>query len=71
MTSYFKERDHGNTFAYWPTQNEWAASQGLTHEIECGEVFRFGRILKTVAYVAIDEAADGSPVLEKWQIRQD
>jgi hypothetical protein len=24
---------------------------------------------KTVAYVVIDEAADGSPVVEKWKLR--
>ena len=30
---------------------------------------RLARVLKTVAYVVIDEAADGSPVIEKWPIR--
>jgi hypothetical protein len=29
---------------------------------------RFGRVLKTVAHVAIDEADDGSPVLERWPL---
>lgn len=29
---------------------------------------RCARVLKTVAYVVVDEAADGSPVVEKWAI---
>jgi hypothetical protein len=65
----FREKDFGNYFSYRPTSNEWAISQGLTHEIDCGEVHRFARVLKTVAHVAIDEAADGTPVIEKWEIR--
>lgn len=30
---------------------------------------RLARVLQTVAYVVVDEAADGSPVVEKWQIK--
>lgn len=30
---------------------------------------RLAKVLKTVAYVVIDEAADGSPVVEKWSLR--
>lgn len=30
---------------------------------------RAARVGKTVAYVVIDEAADGSPVVEKWKLR--
>ena len=30
---------------------------------------RAARVSKTVAYVVIDEAADGSPVVEKWALR--
>lgn len=29
---------------------------------------RLAKVLKTVAYVVTDEAADGSPVIEKWQL---
>lgn len=34
-----------------------------------GEEHRFAKVLKTVAYVVVDEAADGSPVVEKWAIK--
>lgn len=30
---------------------------------------RYAKILKTVAWVAVDEAADGSPVWEKWALK--
>jgi hypothetical protein len=31
---------------------------------------RAAHIMKTVAYVVIDELADGSPVVEKWALRR-
>jgi hypothetical protein len=31
---------------------------------------RAARVLKTVAWVVVDEAADGSPVYERWPLRQ-
>ena len=31
---------------------------------------RMARILKTVAYVVIDEDPDGQPVVEKWPLRK-
>lgn len=34
-----------------------------------GDETRVARVLKTVAYVVTDEAADGSPVVEKWSIK--
>ena len=34
-----------------------------------GEDFRFARILKTRAYLAVDEDAAGNPVVERWIIR--
>lgn len=30
---------------------------------------RVARVLKTVAHVIVDEAADGSPVVERWPLR--
>lgn len=30
---------------------------------------RYAKVGKTVAHIVIDEAADGSPVVEKWSIR--
>lgn len=31
--------------------------------------FRYAKVLRTVAYVVVDEAEDGSPVTERWEIR--
>lgn len=30
---------------------------------------RYARVLKTVAYVVVNEDADGQPIVEKWSIR--
>lgn len=30
--------------------------------------FRYAKVLRTIAYVVVDEAADGSPVTERWEI---
>ncbi len=30
--------------------------------------FRWAKVLRTVAYVVTDEAADGSPITERWEI---
>lgn len=34
------------------------------------EQFRWGKVLKTVARVVIDEGSDGSPIIEKWILRK-
>ncbi len=34
------------------------------------ENFRFAKMMKTRAFVVVDEAADGSPVVEKWITKQ-
>jgi len=31
--------------------------------------FRFGEVKKTVCYIAVDENDDGTPKVEKWDIR--
>lgn len=64
----FVEADTHNTFEYsvpcadapWPEypHRVWV-SLGT---------FRWGKILSTVAYVVTDEAADGSPVTERWRL---
>lgn len=68
----FKERDVGNRFYYRETKDEWALKHGLKFEIDFAntEERRFARILKTVAYIAVDENAEGKPVLAKWHITQ-
>ena len=57
----------------------WGENEGATHAIKIGNyygnempggesVFRFTRILKTVAYVLVDEDENGG-VWEKWNIQ--
>ncbi|MGF6996754.1 hypothetical protein [Paraburkholderia sp. GAS32] len=61
-----------NKKTHWfePTPHAWDLEQGATHRLilSHGES-RPLRLLKTVAYVAVDEAADGTAVWEKWLIR--
>jgi len=68
----FTERDHGNLFEYTSNPGcSFASRSEFPHRIFVktdGET-RFGRVLKTVAYVVIDETADGLPVVEKWSIK--
>jgi hypothetical protein len=62
--------ENRKTFFFEPTSNDWAKAQGATHDLLLTDNNRRAvRLLKTVAYVAIDEAADGSAVWEKWLIR--
>jgi hypothetical protein len=63
--------ENRKTFWFEPCKNEWATAHGATHEIVLcnGEERRGVRLLKTVAYVAVDESSDGYPVWEKWLIR--
>ena len=35
-----------------------------------GGSYRWAKVLKTVAYIVVDENPDGSPVVEKWKIKQ-
>lgn len=66
----FKELEVGNYFNCKPTTDAWALQNGLTHEYENNHGgICFVRPLKTVAYVAVDESAEGTAVLEKWRIR--
>lgn len=68
----FTEVDQGHCFTYQPTDPEWqwALQHNLPHQIHVGTGVTCGLVLKTVAYVCIDEAADGTPVLEKWSIKK-
>lgn len=70
----FTEADHGKPFEYLQRTDEagsWAAD--FPHLVCVADVigwsYRFAKVLKTVAYVVTDEAADGSPIIQKWQIK--
>lgn len=67
----FIVRDSRVRYDYAATSDQWAISNGLPHEIETVGGVRFCNILKTVAYVAVDETADGKPEIEKFDIRHE
>lgn len=69
----FTEVDQGHCFTYESVlgTDQWAVNHNLPHIIHFRDgIMRYGRVLKTIAYVCIDEAADGTPVLEKWKINR-
>ena len=67
---YFVEKECGNTFSYM--DNDERDICDLPHRVwvgyKTGQV-RYAKVLKTVAYIAVDEDEYGEPVLEKWAIR--
>lgn len=68
----FKEAAHGHFFEYAaPETGEFIPFPGYELKVYCGPLgeFRWAKVIASRAYVAIDEAADGQPVVEKWIIR--
>ena len=68
----FCNGSHHGVYEYAERGDEARAifAPDLPHTVYVGAgETRAARVLKTVAYVAVDEAADGSPVLEKWKLR--
>lgn len=57
----FSDRPKGDRGDIWP---------GYPHRIFTTDGDRAALVLKTVAYVIIDENDDGSPVFEKWEIKR-
>lgn len=82
----FDEKDNGRLFEYSENRDEdgWGADhkEELPHKIwvstplfskqgHCLDSgFRYGRVLKTVAYLAYDEDENGNPIYEKWNLKQ-
>ena len=59
-------------FEYRLSTDAWGLKHGLPHEIFVldGKQTRACLIKGTVAYISIDEDAEGKPVLQKWKIKQ-
>ena len=66
----FVEVDFGKYFTYRKTDNLWAIEQGFMHEVDVLDGVRFARVLKTVAYVCVDEDASGKAVFQIWKIKK-
>lgn len=67
---YHKETDV--FFEYSTNTEDMTTSWEFPHKIWVlnGTAFRYARVLKTVAYIAVDEDDTGRPVVEKWNIKQ-
>jgi hypothetical protein len=65
----FQNKETSVWFTYEPITNAWGIANGLTHEIHTIDGNRCAIVKKTVVYVAVDEAANGSAILEKWLIK--
>ena len=70
----FTIRDNGQVFEFLDRGPEWdGICPDFPHLICVADVigwpYRFGRVLQTVAYIVTDEAADGSPVVQRWEIK--
>ncbi len=67
----FKEKDYGNWFGYKDEPPcDWSRKQGATHTLLVLDGSRPAKILKTVAYIGVDEDENGKIVWDKWQIRR-
>lgn len=55
-------------FSFRPSTNPWGIKHELIHEIDVLDGTRCAVVRKGVAYVAVDEDANGNPVLERWSI---
>lgn len=76
----FREADHGHTFEYADRATggedylipdpQWGVKE-FPHLLYVGPngQTRYARVLKTVAYVVVDEGDRGVPVTEKWSLR--
>jgi hypothetical protein len=70
----FVERDTGNYFEFSINEDHMAADEmgGFTHKVWVGDTigspYRYAVVMKTVAYIAVDEDEDG-PVVEKWYLK--
>lgn len=71
----FTEATHKKRFEYRNSTDSWGKSHGLPHEVcvsyggDRKEQWRAANVKGTVCYIAVDEGADGKPVMEKWAIR--
>lgn len=67
----FRNRETDTQFEFAgrrPTDAPHFAAE-MPHLIAVHGGTRYARVMKTVAYVVVDEDADGQPVIEKWAIK--
>ena len=66
----FNEVDVDNMFEFSENTDDMTGAWDFPHKIWVGDGYRYGKVLKTRAYIAVDEDAMGQPIVEKWDIKQ-
>lgn len=70
----FFEADYGNLFEYAVRPEKTFAPADFAadcpHIIYMNESYRFAKVLKTVAWICVDEDENGQPVYEKWKLKK-
>jgi hypothetical protein len=72
----FVEKSVGNFFEFSLNTEENTFGEDYPHKVWVSSNpvndsgWRYARVLKTVAYVVVDEDAEGNPVVEKWDIKE-
>lgn len=70
----FTEADYGNLFEYAVRPEKTFAPADFAadcpHIVFMNESYRFAKVLKTVAWICVDEDENGQPVYEKWQLKK-
>ena len=72
LVGIFTSSSTNRIFEYRLNTNAWGIKHGLPHEIfvsDDGKKTRSGNVKETVCIIAVDETAYGTPVLEKWRIK--
>lgn len=72
----FEERDTGNHFEYSVNDDagDFVDREQFPHKVWVGGLindagYRYARVLKTRAYICVDEDEYGRPVVEKWYFK--
>tara|TARA_Y100000356_G_scaffold128490_1_gene128478 strand:+ start:797 stop:1063 length:267 start_codon:yes stop_codon:yes gene_type:complete len=71
----FVEKSYGNWFTYGVNKDEWLKNEYphiiYVNDLEGhGSGYRYAKVLKTVAYIVVDEDEYGKPVVEKWELKK-
>ncbi len=71
VSGCFREKEFKKEFEFIDRVDEWGAKIGATHTVYtgCFSEERYAKVLKTVAYICVDEDENCQPVWEKWFIK--
>ncbi len=69
LLGQFRNAETGVTFEYSLAPNKPFGDEYCCAVWLAGGHFRYAKVLRTVAYVVVDENANGTPAVERWEIR--